>query len=77
MSSLNDIAKIQEEALKAFENAKDLKELYDQKVQFLGKTGSFSKIMQGMKNLSAEERPVFGQKVNEAKKSLEESYEKF
>lgn len=77
MSSQNDIENIKAEALKAFENAKDLKELYDQKVQFLGKTGSFSKIMQGMKNLPAEERPLFGQKVNEAKKSLEESYEKF
>src|SRR5690606_13081017 len=65
------------EALKAFENAKDLKELYDQKVQFLGKTGSFSKIMQGMKNLPPAEKPIFGQKVNEAKKALEASYEGF
>src|SRR5690606_772783 len=72
----NEIIKIQEEALKAFEQAKDLKELYDHKVQFLGKTGSFSKIMQGMKNLPPEERPLFGQKVNEAKKALEEAYEK-
>lgn len=76
MSSQNEIIKIQEEALKAFEQAKDLKELYDHKVQFLGKTGSFSKIMQGMKNLPPEERPLFGQKVNEAKKALEEAYEK-
>ena len=77
MSSQSEIQKIEAEALKAFESAKDLKELYDHKVQFLGKTGSFSKIMQGMKNLPAEERPLFGQKVNEAKKSLEEAYEKF
>lgn len=77
MSTQSEIAKIEAEALKAFASAKDLKELYDHKVQFLGKTGSFSKIMQGMKDLPAAERPVFGQKVNESKKSLEEAYEKF
>lgn len=77
MSSQNEIEKIKAEALKAFESAKDLKELYDQKVQFLGKTGSFSKIMQGMKNLPPAEKPIFGQKVNEAKKALEASYESF
>ncbi len=77
MSSQNEIEKIKDEALKAFESAKNLTELYDKKVQFLGKTGSFSKIMQGMKNLAPAERPVFGQKVNEAKKALEASYESF
>lgn len=77
MSSQNDILKIQEEALKAFASAKDLKELYDHKVQFLGKTGSFSKVMQGMKDLPPAEKPLFGAKVNESKKLLEEAYEKF
>jgi phenylalanyl-tRNA synthetase alpha chain len=77
MSSQNEINKIQEEALKAFSTAKDLKELYDMKVQFLGKTGSFSKIMQGMKDLPPAEKPIFGQKVNDSKKILEEAYEKF
>lgn len=77
MSSQAEILKIQEEALKAFSTAKDLKELYDYKVQYLGKTGSFSNIMQGMKNLPPAEKPLFGAKVNEAKKILEEAYEKF
>lgn len=77
MSSQAEILKIQEEALKAFEKAKDLKELYDYKVQYLGKTGSFSTIMQGMKNLPPAEKPLFGAKVNESKKILEEAYEKF
>lgn len=73
----NDIQKIKDEALNSFKNAKDLKELYDSKVLYLGKTGSFSKLMQGMKNLPPAEKPVFGQKVNEAKKELEASYENF
>lgn len=77
MSNQSEIMKIQDEALRAFESAKDLKELYDHKVQFLGKTGSFSKIMQGMKDLPPAEKPIFGQKVNEAKKVLEAAYEKF
>lgn len=69
---LEDISK---EALAAFENAKDSQALYDLKVKYLGKTGAVSLLMREMKNLSPEERPAFGQKVNEIKGLLETRYE--
>lgn len=63
------------EATAAFEKATSAKELYDVKVQFLGKQGSFSTIMKEMGKLSPEERPVFGKLVNEVKQALEALYD--
>src|SRR5690606_26713828 len=64
-----------DQGLKAFQSAKDSKELYDIKVQFLGKQGSVSLIMREMASLPKEERPAFGQSVNQAKNQLEAEYE--
>lgn len=61
-------------ALAAFEAARNSKDLYECKVQFLGKQGSFSSVMKEMGKLSPEERPLFGKLVNEVKDSLEKAY---
>ncbi len=71
------IQDIVQAALEAFQKAQNLKDLYDCKVQFLGKNGSLSGIMKSMKDLPPDQKPLFGQKVNEAKKSLEEAYGKY
>jgi phenylalanyl-tRNA synthetase alpha chain len=65
---------IRTQAIAAFQGAASVKDLYDLKVQFLGKQGSFSSIMKEMGKLSAEEKPVFGKLVNEVKQALEEVY---
>lgn len=70
----NKIEAIQAEASLAFERAASAKDLYDAKVQFLGKTGSFSSVMKEMGKLSVADKPVFGKLVNEAKQSLEALY---
>jgi phenylalanyl-tRNA synthetase alpha chain len=62
------------QALAAFNQASNSKELYDQKVHYLGKSGLFTEIMKGMGQLSKEEKPVFGKKLNEVKAKLETSY---
>lgn len=68
------IEEIRAQALAAFEKAANTRELYDLKVQFLGKSGSFSGVMKEMDKLSPEERPVFGKLVNDVKVALETSY---
>ncbi len=68
------IDEIRAQAVSAFEKASTSKELYDMKVQFLGKQGSFSALMKEMGKLPPEERPVFGKLVNEAKQVLEDLY---
>jgi len=70
----NKIEAIRIEAQAAFEKAMTVKELYDCKVQFLGKQGSFSGLMKEMSKISTEEKPIFGKLVNEAKQALEEVY---
>ncbi len=73
--SFDEIGKIEAEALAKFSQSASTKDLYDLKVQVLGKNGSFSGIMKLMKDLSNEDKPKFGQKVNEAKTRLEQSYD--
>lgn len=68
------IEEIRIQAVEAFQKAATSKELYDLKVQFLGKQGSFSTVMKEMGKLSPEEKPIFGKLVNEVKQALEAVY---
>ncbi|MFZ3231083.1 MAG: phenylalanine--tRNA ligase subunit alpha [Pseudobdellovibrio sp.] len=61
-------------ALKAFQAATNSQELYNAKVQFLGKSGALTEAMKLMANLPKEEKPLFGKLVNEVKSELESSY---
>ena len=65
------IAKIKESAIKEIENSKALQELNDVRVKYLGKKGELTAVLKGMKDLSAEERPIIGALVNEVRDSLE------
>ena len=49
----------------------DLNILNDIKVKFMGKNGELSSLMKNMKDLSPEERPAFGKKVNEIRDYIE------
>lgn len=65
---------IKDSALAAFKAAPSTKDLYDLKVQYLGKSGSLTEIMKEMASLPKEEKPLFGKKVNEVKQLLEVAY---
>ena len=58
------IEKIKEQAIKEINNSKDLSELNEKKVKYLGKKGELTALLRGMKDLSAEERPIIGNMVN-------------
>ncbi len=47
--------------------------LNDVKVEFLGKNGSVTSLMKGMRDLPPEERPTFGQLVNEMRAKIEKA----
>ncbi len=51
--------------------AKSIRELTDLKVEALGKNGALTGILRGLKDLSAEQRPIMGKIVNEAREELE------
>ncbi len=68
------IKQIEAEALAALGQARTLEEIQDLKVKVLGKKGSLTAMLRQMGGLSSEERPVFGQIVNEARDRLEEAW---
>ena len=75
------IEQIKVNALKEIEQAKDLKELNEVNVKYLGKKGELTAVLRGMGALSAEERPAIGSLVNvvrdELEKVISEKEEKF
>lgn len=65
------LEQIKNSALEAISAASDLKVLEDLRVQYLGKKGDLTAVLRGMKDLTAEERPVVGQMANEVREALE------
>ena len=68
------LAALQAQALAALQGIDSLQGLNDWKVQYLGKKGELSGMMRGMGALSAEERPVVGQLVNDVRGALETAF---
>lgn len=64
------IETLQKEALNKIDNVKDLKELNDIKVEYLGKKGPINELTTHMKELSPEEKKDFGMLLNGLKQSV-------
>jgi len=69
------IEQIKVTSIEEVKNAKDLRELNDLKVKYLGKKGELTSVLRGMKDLSPEERPVIGELVNKVRDELNELFE--
>ena len=70
-----DLEKVKSEALDAISKCVDEKVLEDIRIEYLSKKGKIQALMQEMKNLSPEEKPKFGQLVNDLKNSVTEALE--
>ena len=66
---------IREEALSRINAADSLDKLSEIKVAILGKKGQLTEVMKSMKDIPAEERPAFGQIVNDTRQAIEEVLE--
>ncbi len=69
------LEKIREEALKQLSETEGLDRLNEIRVNFLGKKGQLTGILKSMKDIPPEERPKFGQLVNEVRAQLEKEME--
>lgn len=69
----NKLKQIRDEAIEKINAAGELDKLNEIRVAFLGKKGELTAIMKSMKDLSPEERPAFGQMVNQARAEIEEA----
>lgn len=68
---LDRLQALRQEALDKLKAVQDAAALNDFRVQYLGKKGRLTEILRGMGGLSAEERPVVGQRVNEVRAEIE------
>ena len=62
-------------ALAEIQNAADIPALEAARIRFLGKKGELTAVLKSMKNISPEERPAFGQMVNETRAAIEKQIE--
>ena len=71
----NEVEKIQKDVEEKLTQIKDMKELQDLKVTVLGKKSELSNFLKNLGNLSPEERPKVGAKVNEVRQKIEAKIE--
>ncbi len=57
----SELKELQEKGAEALENFR---------VEYFGKKGHFTQLMQGLRNVAVEERPAIGAKINEAKQAV-------
>ena len=69
------IIEVKEQLENNIKSIKDLKELNDLKVKFLGKKGLITELNSEIKNVVNEEKKEFGMKVNELRNTFNDFYE--
>jgi phenylalanyl-tRNA synthetase alpha chain len=68
--NLQDLMELKTKALAAAEEAPDAAALEAVRIEYLARKGLLPKVMQELKNVPAEEKPLFGKTVNEFKNEL-------
>ena len=71
-----DIKKLKEEALKEIADIEDLPTLEEKRLFYLSRKGEIQKLMLAMKEIPREDKPSYGQKVNELKSLISEELAK-
>lgn len=72
---MDELLKIEEEALAKIHDCISLKDLNDLRVFYLGKKGPMQAAMKSMKNMNQEERATFGQVSNKVKQEITQAIE--
>lgn len=71
---LEDIKKLQEEAISYLQSIESLEQLEDFRLEYLVKKGKVQALTEMMKQLPKSEKPIIGKELNLMKKSIETSY---
>jgi len=75
MDTLAQLSQIEQAALAALHAAATRDALEQVRVEYLGRKGQLTTVLRGMGQLSAEERPVVGQRANEVRQQLEAAFD--
>ena len=73
---MNNLENLISAAIKLFDQAENIADLEQAKAQYLGKAGSITYLLKNLRELAPEERPVMGERINQAKKLLEDALTK-
>lgn len=68
-----EVETIRSDALRAVEEASDVKSLEAVRVEVLGRKGALTRILRSLGQLSSQERPVVGKRVNAIRDEVEEA----
>jgi phenylalanyl-tRNA synthetase alpha chain len=63
------------EVLERIQQANSVKELEQVRVDALGRSGSMTLLLRGLKDLPAEERPRMGERLNQLRRALEQEFD--
>jgi phenylalanyl-tRNA synthetase alpha chain len=75
MAHAEDIATLEQRALAALGEARDLKSLAEWKTAFLGKQGAVTLASRGLGALPSDERPAAGQRINALRTALDSAFD--
>jgi phenylalanyl-tRNA synthetase alpha chain len=75
MATAEDLSKLVEQALADIDASANVTALDEVRVRLLGKKGLLTEQLKGLGKLSAEERPAAGQRINDAKTSIQAALE--
>ncbi|MFC3149718.1 phenylalanine--tRNA ligase subunit alpha [Litoribrevibacter euphylliae] len=70
---MENLKPLVEQALNAVKESDNAQALDQIRVQYLGKKGELTQLLKGLGALSAEERPLAGAKINEAKQEVQQA----
>lgn len=71
----DQLISIEKRALESILACETLEQLSEVKVNYLGKKGELTAVLKGMKDVSAEQRPMVGQYVNDTRQTIEAALE--
>ena len=69
-----ELEQLESEALLDIESINSLKGLESWRIEYLGSKGRLKKLMPLMKDISTQEKPAFGQRLNQVKTDLESAF---
>ena len=72
---MQNLDAILHEALALFKRTEDSAALEQAKARYLGKSGALTRLLKGLGKLPAKQRPAEGQRINQAKETLEAALE--
>lgn len=69
------LEQLKNQAIEEINNANDIKDLQEIKLKYLSRKGELNTIRRGIKDLSAEEKPIIGDLANKTAEEIESSFD--